>query len=66
MSLVQRVMSIMLYGNAYPKRDRFIKNIKATVLFFRFTNAFMVCMSSSVTTSIIDKISEDHDAEVQS
>ena len=26
----------------------------------------MVCMSSSVTTSIIDKISEDYDAEVKS
>ena len=60
----------MLYGNAAQKEVG-VLDIKTILyyLLFRFTSVYnpiiMVCMTSSVTTTIVDKIAEDYDAEVK-
>lgn len=70
MSLVQRVISVMLYGNAAQKEVGVfdIKNnyfILPTFQVYKCLQPYMICMSSSVTTTIVDKIAEDYDAEVK-
>ena len=65
MCLVQRVISVLLYGNATHKEVDVLSICILDILIlyvFRFT-AFMICMSSSAT-SLIDKVSDDYNIEV--
>jgi hypothetical protein len=53
MGLVQRAVSVMLYGNGTAKQV------------YVNLQPLNVCMSYQATLNILEKISDDHDVEVQ-
>ena len=72
LGLVQRAVSVMLYGNGTAKqvKTRQYKSIKNLIMFllwqvFNNLQPLCVCMSYQRTLDIIKQISSDHDVEVQ-
>ena len=70
MSFMQRLISVVLYGNAAHKQVIHVINmryiISAILQVYRYLQLLMVCMSASSTTAIIDELSRDHDQKVLS
>ena len=73
MSLVQQAMSVMLYGNASSKEvmiKNCIKNCISSLItlclqLFMCLQPLNLCMSYQSSLNTIEKLSEDHDVEVQ-
>ena len=70
LSLVQKAVSVMLYGNGCHKQARLcivmaitsIANILQLQI-YRCLQPFMVCISPSATTNVIKQISNNHDMD---
>ena len=64
MSLVQHVISVMLYGQAGIEIPPiFIKCINC-IQVFTCLSRFMVCMGPTATSPMIDRLAKDYDSEV--
>lgn len=78
LSLVQKAISILMYGNGTSKEVSTSYLYDEVIVFYTFGFFFyfhvqvyrclqplMVCLSSSGTAKLIERLNEDHDIEVQ-
>jgi L1 cell adhesion molecule like protein len=68
MAFVQRAISVLLYGNGCSKQVWLSTCFLHFMYCFQIFNCLqplMVCLSHSGTLKMIDKLSEDHDVDVQ-
>lgn len=67
MSLLQRVVSVLLYGHGTSQQVKYncsIYSFYIVVKVYRYLQPLMMCMSPSSTVEIITKLSNQFDAEV--